>query len=465
MSLSLPNKNIDLETGDRRLFPRKVLPQIVLVFFGRNGFGRLVNLSEDGMAFEFSGLSDTGQVISFELVDLAKNRIQVDGRVIWARQLDKVAGMQFVDLSAENKEQIKQWLATGKFSGTRAHDESRRQIGESKTIEPLPTPAEPPPTHDESRRQVSVSKPIQALPTPADPSPTLDVVPTTPNLAIRQANVGRPQWHSEREERKSEELSRKTEEAVSRKIEEQPEPIADRDPNLQAWDAYYDRAHVGVDRQPISWWRIGVGFVIFLVLGAGIWVVRSRQSPADGVPRNSRKTTNSSALSQRGQSSVNTTARPFEVEVVDAKDRRWFLTFAGGLDTRAVPSAPRAASATSAVPAAVVRQSQTAASKNARDATAKTPEPRGQIEPARLLSSVSPAYPALAQSQNITGDVVIDALIDPTGKVTETKAVSGPMLLRDSAMETVRMWKYSPARLDGQPVSVHLQVTVRYTKQ
>jgi TonB family protein len=89
----------------------------------------------------------------------------------------------------------------------------------------------------------------------------------------------------------------------------------------------------------------------------------------------------------------------------------------------------------------------------------------GQIEPARLISSVSPAYPALARSQNIAGDVVIDALIDPTGKVTDTKAVSGPMLLRESAMETVRMWKYSPARLDGQPVSMHLQVTVKYIKR
>jgi TonB family protein len=89
----------------------------------------------------------------------------------------------------------------------------------------------------------------------------------------------------------------------------------------------------------------------------------------------------------------------------------------------------------------------------------------GQIEPARLISSVAPTYPAFARSQNIVGDVVIDALIDPTGKVTDTKVVSGPMLLRESAMETVRMWKYLPARLDGLPVSIHLQVTVKYVKR
>jgi TonB family protein len=89
----------------------------------------------------------------------------------------------------------------------------------------------------------------------------------------------------------------------------------------------------------------------------------------------------------------------------------------------------------------------------------------GQVEPAQLISSIAPTYPALARSQNVLGDVVIDALIDLTGKVTETKVVSGPMLLRESAMETVRMWRYSPARLDGLPVPMHLQVTVKYVKR
>lgn len=62
----------------------------------------------------------------------------------------------------------------------------------------------------------------------------------------------------------------------------------------------------------------------------------------------------------------------------------------------------------------------------------------------------------------MSGDVVVDALIDETGKVTSVKVVSGPVLLQQAAMETVRQWKYQPAMLDGKPVATHLSVTVRF---
>ena len=58
--------------------------------------------------------------------------------------------------------------------------------------------------------------------------------------------------------------------------------------------------------------------------------------------------------------------------------------------------------------------------------------------------------------------MVVDALIDATGKVTSVKLISGPVLLQQAALETVRQWKYEPARLDGQAVAMHLTVTVKF---
>ena len=58
--------------------------------------------------------------------------------------------------------------------------------------------------------------------------------------------------------------------------------------------------------------------------------------------------------------------------------------------------------------------------------------------------------------------MVVDALIDTTGNVTTAKVISGPVLLQQAAVETVRHWKYEPARLDGQAVAMHLTVTVRF---
>ena len=89
----------------------------------------------------------------------------------------------------------------------------------------------------------------------------------------------------------------------------------------------------------------------------------------------------------------------------------------------------------------------------------------GNVVPARLLSSVAPVYPQLARSQRLSGEVKIDALIGANGHVSATKVISGPALLQQAAMDAVRNWNYQPATLNGQPVSMHLTVTVQFKLQ
>jgi protein TonB len=86
----------------------------------------------------------------------------------------------------------------------------------------------------------------------------------------------------------------------------------------------------------------------------------------------------------------------------------------------------------------------------------------GQVQQARLISSVPPVYPAIARSIGLQGEVTIDALIDSTGRLAAMKPLSGPIALQQAAMDALRQWSYEPARLDGQPVSTHLSVTVRF---
>jgi protein TonB len=82
-----------------------------------------------------------------------------------------------------------------------------------------------------------------------------------------------------------------------------------------------------------------------------------------------------------------------------------------------------------------------------------------------LISSVPPAYPALAKTQHVSGSVLVDALIDANGRVTTMKVVSGPALLHQSAMDALKQWKYRPATLDGKPTPMHLTVTVQFRLQ
>jgi TonB family protein len=89
----------------------------------------------------------------------------------------------------------------------------------------------------------------------------------------------------------------------------------------------------------------------------------------------------------------------------------------------------------------------------------------GDVKTARLLSTVPPVYPSLARSQRIFGDVRVDALIDASGRVSAMKVVSGPALLHQAAMDSLRQWKYQPATLNGTAVPMHLTVTVQFHLQ
>jgi protein TonB len=89
----------------------------------------------------------------------------------------------------------------------------------------------------------------------------------------------------------------------------------------------------------------------------------------------------------------------------------------------------------------------------------------GDVKQAKLISSVPPAYPTLAKNQHVSGNVLIDALIDPNGRVTTMKVVSGPTLLQQAAMDALKQWKYQPATLDGKAVPMHLTVTIQFRLQ
>src|SRR5882762_10400059 len=89
----------------------------------------------------------------------------------------------------------------------------------------------------------------------------------------------------------------------------------------------------------------------------------------------------------------------------------------------------------------------------------------GDVRQAKLIFSVPPVYPPLAKSQHVSGNVLIDALIDANGHVTTMKVVSGPSLLHQAAMDALRQWKYQPASLDGKLVPMHLAVTIQFHLQ
>src|SRR6266404_6213683 len=125
--MSLTSQKEQIESNNRRLCPRGTFRGAVLVFFGLGKWGKLINISEGGMAFEFYELPPSGERLNFALDIMdrepsersgdATDSIHADGQVVWAHNCERCVGIQFVDISGATRQQIRQRLAIEPSSG------------------------------------------------------------------------------------------------------------------------------------------------------------------------------------------------------------------------------------------------------------------------------------------------------------------------------------------------------------
>ena len=80
-----------------------------------------------------------------------------------------------------------------------------------------------------------------------------------------------------------------------------------------------------------------------------------------------------------------------------------------------------------------------------------------------ILSQQKPTYPDQARRAHVQGTVVLQAVIDKQGNITDLRVIGGPTLLQGSAMEAVKTWRYRPYVLNGEPVEVETQINVVYS--
>lgn len=79
------------------------------------------------------------------------------------------------------------------------------------------------------------------------------------------------------------------------------------------------------------------------------------------------------------------------------------------------------------------------------------------------ISQPKPPYPAIARQAHIQGTVVLQATISKNGTIENLKVVSGHPMLVQSALDTVRQWRYKPYILNGEPVEVETNINVNFT--
>ncbi len=80
----------------------------------------------------------------------------------------------------------------------------------------------------------------------------------------------------------------------------------------------------------------------------------------------------------------------------------------------------------------------------------------------KATSLPKPAYPQMALAAHVGGTVIVQVLIDESGKVVSAKAISGhPLLLRASEMAAYQA-RFSPTTINAQPVRVSGVITYNF---
>jgi protein TonB len=83
-----------------------------------------------------------------------------------------------------------------------------------------------------------------------------------------------------------------------------------------------------------------------------------------------------------------------------------------------------------------------------------------------MLAGRQPRYTELARRAGTQGTVILEAVIDKKGRVSNVRILKGlPMGLDAEAVAAVQDWTFEPAKMDGRPVAVYYTLTVNFKIQ
>jgi protein TonB len=315
--------------------------------------------------------------------------------------------------------------------------------------------------------------------------------------ARRQAEAdARAEAKAQAEARKQAEADARAEAKAEAEARKQAEANARAEAKAQAEARKQARAEAlaedeeeGEGKGKSKIWIVAIAAVLLLGLGGGFYAVNRK--PAATKPVVAEQTVAQSADS----TSLTSTAKPKPTPTTAAAST---ATPATATETAATTEQPTAApvqsaamqqqlNANSVLDKSSLRQPSDASappppsgsidmgnsgatpsvfsSKPAPKVTAAAPSNKvisvaASVMAGRAVSQARPQYPAFARTARVDGTVVLHATISKAGTIENVSVISGPPMLRQAAIDAVKMWRYKPYLLDNEPVEVETTVNV-----
>jgi protein TonB len=149
------------------------------------------------------------------------------------------------------------------------------------------------------------------------------------------------------------------------------------------------------------------------------------------------------------------------------------LVMRDGTDTDAASgvTGPSTPGVNGAVPIATNAHPHVVETEDVRPPASPAPTPAPQrVEVLKLSNLVSskivskpvPAYPQIAKVAGIQGSVSVEILVDEQGRVVSAKATTGHALLRVAAQQAAMQARFTPTKLNGEPVKISGVITYNF---
>ena len=114
------------------------------------------------------------------------------------------------------------------------------------------------------------------------------------------------------------------------------------------------------------------------------------------------------------------------------------------------------------LPQQAIRNTDTPLNSSTANTSESSTRVSGGVIAGTIISKTQPIYPVVARAAHISGAVVLHAIIATDGTIKDLQVISGPEMLRSSALQAVKTWQYRPYLVDGRPREVDTTITVNF---
>jgi TonB family protein len=487
----------DVKRTERREHPRHSVRSLAYVELGEGNGGVAINISEGGMAVKsiMSLMGDELPAVRIRLAHSEKD-LEVGARVVWSTDLGTFVGIQFIGLSDEARELIREWTLHESTESATETIAPTEEVG-LRTVPPSANPSDSiEALPGNARERVLQDQATALVATNAEDPPGRDVEQLRAGLL--SANK-RPQWavaalvmlaivavgilalrgktlFGSRELRNEARISSHLDLKLDRTGTDwqlswnpnAPAVLKATRGRLFVTDGALQKT-VELDASDLHG-----GTIVYSPASADVvWKLEVTDGSAAPISESIRTVSPLPSAMQRtdgsvaSQEAMNAQAAEHERKSEGRMKRKAPETqsrskHSGQNLASSVAVTPTKSSGTSlaAVPSAPLKSPEMDAGVSAKrsDEDSSNQVTRGVhrggvFEAAQILTKVNPSYPASARQDGIAGTVELHFKIGLDGSAHDISVVRGPSVLAQAAVEAVADRKYRPARIDGVPTA------------